>query len=110
MLTFRLARPLVRSLRHDLRVHAVVPETPGVTSVYAAGTWIGCRSAPGSSSAGGSSAGAAGPGPSPTRCRPHPADGDVFVCGPEPWMDSVVATLRAAEVPAAHIHLERFGW
>jgi predicted ferric reductase len=35
--TFRLGEPLVRSLRHDLRVARVVPEGPGVASIYVSG-------------------------------------------------------------------------
>lgn len=34
VLTFRLGLPVYRSLRHRLRVHSVVPEAPGVVSVY----------------------------------------------------------------------------
>ncbi len=41
---------------------------------------------------------------------PHLARSDVFVCGPEPWMESVVDTLRDAAVPENQIHVERFGW
>jgi predicted ferric reductase len=41
---------------------------------------------------------------------PYVADSDVFVCGPEQWMASVVATLDTAGVPPGQIHLERFGW
>jgi predicted ferric reductase len=35
---------------------------------------------------------------------------EVFVCGPPPWMDGVVATLRAAGVDDNHIHRETFAW
>ena len=35
---------------------------------------------------------------------------DVYVCGPTPWADLVVADLRRAGVPETHIHLETFGW
>lgn len=41
---------------------------------------------------------------------PHIVVSDVFVCGPEPWMDAVTATLDAVGVPADQVHLERFGW
>ncbi|HKD99282.1 MAG TPA: ferredoxin reductase family protein [Micromonosporaceae bacterium] len=44
------------------------------------------------------------------RMAPQVASSDVFVCGPQPWMDAVVATLRAATVPEEQIHVERFGW
>jgi predicted ferric reductase len=37
VLIWRLGVPLLRSLRHDLRVEAVVPEAPGVVSVYISG-------------------------------------------------------------------------
>jgi predicted ferric reductase len=37
VLIWRLWIPLYRSLRHDLRVEAVVPEAPGVVSVYVSG-------------------------------------------------------------------------
>ncbi|MGN6205400.1 ferredoxin reductase family protein [Humibacter sp.] len=33
---------------------------------------------------------------------------DAYVCGPEPWMRSVTHDLRAAGMPAARIHTERF--
>ncbi|WP_062377184.1 ferredoxin reductase family protein [Demequina pelophila] len=35
---------------------------------------------------------------------------DVFVCGPVPWADAVVADARAAGVPSGAVHRERFGW
>jgi predicted ferric reductase len=37
VLCWRLAVPLYRSLRHQLQVEAVVPESPGVVSVYLSG-------------------------------------------------------------------------
>ena len=55
--------------------HGWWPRRPAWSrSTCAAGGWTGCRSGPGSSSAGGSSPGRAGPGPTPTRCprRPGP--------------------------------------
>ncbi|PVE58745.1 ferredoxin reductase family protein [Microbacterium testaceum] len=39
---------------------------------------------------------------------PRPADTDVFLCGPPPWMAAVRADLRRAGVPAERIHLEAF--
>ncbi|MHA7986173.1 ferredoxin reductase family protein [Rathayibacter sp. CAU 1779] len=33
---------------------------------------------------------------------------DAYVCGPEPWMDSVTRDLRAAGLSASRIHTERF--
>jgi predicted ferric reductase len=41
---------------------------------------------------------------------PDAAGHDVFVCGPPSWMDSVVASLRAAGVSAGQIHREEFTW
>jgi predicted ferric reductase len=41
---------------------------------------------------------------------PDIARSDVFICGPQPWMESVIESVRQAAVPANHIHLERFGW
>jgi predicted ferric reductase len=37
ILVFRVGQPLLTSLRHQLRVSAVVPEAPGVASIYLAG-------------------------------------------------------------------------
>ena len=37
IVAFRLGLPVWRSVRHDLRVEAVVPESPGVTSIYIRG-------------------------------------------------------------------------
>ena len=37
VLVFRVGQPLVTSLRHRLRVSAVIPEAPGVASIYLAG-------------------------------------------------------------------------
>ena len=41
---------------------------------------------------------------------PDIAHRDVYVCGPTPWADLVVADLRRAGVPETHIHVEAFGW
>jgi predicted ferric reductase len=41
---------------------------------------------------------------------PDIAHRDVYVCGPAPWADLVIADLRRAGVPETHIHLEAFGW
>lgn len=35
---------------------------------------------------------------------------DVYICGADAWMDAVQTAARAAGVPAANIHLERFSW
>jgi predicted ferric reductase len=41
---------------------------------------------------------------------PDIAEQDVFVCGPDAWMDSTVAALGAAGVPPAQVHVERFSY
>jgi len=41
---------------------------------------------------------------------PDIASHDVFVCGPNPWMDSVVTAASRCGVPDDQIHLERFDW
>jgi ferredoxin-NADP reductase len=35
---------------------------------------------------------------------------DVFVCGPDVWMDSVCAAALAGGLPPAQLHVERFTW
>ena len=35
---------------------------------------------------------------------------DVFVCGPDPWMDAVAAACTAAGLPPEQLHQERFTW
>ena len=35
---------------------------------------------------------------------------DLYVCGPQSWADLVVRDARAAGLPAAQIHVERFDW
>jgi 3-ketosteroid 9alpha-monooxygenase subunit B len=39
---------------------------------------------------------------------PWATGGDHYVCGPEPFMDVVEATLLAHGIPAADVHIERF--
>ncbi len=41
---------------------------------------------------------------------PDVAERDVFVCGPDDWMDAALAAARAAGVPEEHLHAERFTW
>lgn len=41
---------------------------------------------------------------------PGIADSDVYICGPEPWMDGVRESLYRLAVPSEHVHLERFAW
>jgi ferredoxin-NADP reductase len=35
---------------------------------------------------------------------------DVFVCGPDPWMDAVTGAALTAGLPANQLHQERFTW
>jgi predicted ferric reductase len=35
---------------------------------------------------------------------------DVFVCGPDRWMDAACAAVTAAGLPAGQLHQERFSW
>ncbi len=44
------------------------------------------------------------------RWVPDIADRDVYVCGPPGWAELVVATLSAAGLPPAQLHLETFAW
>ena len=41
---------------------------------------------------------------------PDIAEHDLYLCGPDAWTAAVRAAARAAGVPAAHLHRERFGW
>ncbi|MDQ0383175.1 ferredoxin reductase family protein [Amycolatopsis thermophila] len=41
---------------------------------------------------------------------PDIAERDVYVCGPEPWADSVRRAAEAAGVPAERLHIENFAW
>lgn len=44
------------------------------------------------------------------RLIPDLPDHDVYVCGPAPWAEAVIADLRAAGVAPEAIHLELFNW
>ncbi|MEU3456421.1 ferredoxin reductase family protein [Micromonospora sp. NPDC006766] len=44
------------------------------------------------------------------RLSPDIAAHDVFLCGPDGWVDAARAAARAAGVPDAHVHHERFAW
>ncbi|MFR9779741.1 ferric reductase-like transmembrane domain-containing protein [Micromonospora sp. MS34] len=44
------------------------------------------------------------------RLSPGIATHDVFLCGPDGWVDAARAATRAAGVPDAHTHHERFAW
>ena len=35
---------------------------------------------------------------------------DVYVCGPDPWMDAVCATTARIGLPPGQLHQERFSW
>jgi predicted ferric reductase len=41
---------------------------------------------------------------------PRIAQSDVYVCGPDEWIDAAVAAARGAGVPATQLHVERFSW
>ncbi|QNE22656.1 oxidoreductase [Kribbella qitaiheensis] len=41
---------------------------------------------------------------------PHLSAYDVFVCGPDPWMDAISAAALEAGLPASQLHQERFSW
>ncbi len=41
---------------------------------------------------------------------PDIAERDVYLCGPESWIDLVRRTLAAAGLPAERLHLESFAW
>lgn len=41
---------------------------------------------------------------------PHLLDSDLYVCGPQAWTDLVVRDARAAGLPEAQLHVERFDW
>ena len=45
-----------------------------------------------------------------TRFAPSVAASDVYVCGPEDWMASVLGCLGRAGVAPSQIHVERFDW
>jgi predicted ferric reductase len=44
------------------------------------------------------------------RWVPDIAERDVYVCGPQAWTATVRATLAAAGLPTARLHVETFGW
>jgi predicted ferric reductase len=44
------------------------------------------------------------------RLVPDLVGSDVYVCGPDAWADAFVVAARAAGVPKAQIHQERFAW
>ena len=49
----------------------------------------------------------------PARLRelvPHLAEHDVFLCGPNDWLDATAASLTRAGVPAQRVHAERFAF
>ena len=71
VIVFRVAQPIWRSLRHQLRVVEVRAEAPGVVSVICrAGGWIAWPFLEASSSSGASSSGTCGGRRTRTRC-PH---------------------------------------
>jgi predicted ferric reductase len=44
------------------------------------------------------------------RLVPDINEHDVYMCGPDAWLNSLVRTLRRVGVPDHQIHLERFSW
>jgi predicted ferric reductase len=44
------------------------------------------------------------------RLAPDLRRSDVYVCGPDGWMDAAVAAVRDAGVPKEQLHQERFAW
>jgi ferredoxin-NADP reductase len=44
------------------------------------------------------------------RLAPDVRRSDVFVCGPDQWMRSVLTAAQAAGVPKEQLHVERFSW
>ena len=53
-------------------------------------------------------AGAADPAQALQHLAPGIEGSDVYVCGPQPWMDAVESAAVRAGVPAGRVHLERF--
>ncbi|RFA18091.1 ferredoxin reductase family protein [Subtercola boreus] len=45
-----------------------------------------------------------------TSVFPALRESDLYVCGPQSWADLVIRDARAAGLPAAQIHVERFDW
>jgi predicted ferric reductase len=71
---------------------------------------LGPRGRPGSWLPGGWSADARGDAAALRHLVPDIARHDVFVCGPDSWMEAVLTAARRARVPGDRIHLERFTW
>ena len=44
------------------------------------------------------------------RVVPDVAEREVFVCGPDAWMDAALDAARGAGVPPQRLHAERFAW
>lgn len=44
------------------------------------------------------------------RLVPDLPDNDVFICGPDTWMDAAATATLAAGVPGPQLHQERFSW
>lgn len=44
------------------------------------------------------------------RLVPDLPEHDVFICGPDAWMDAAIAATRDAGVPRNQLHQERFSW
>lgn len=42
------------------------------------------------------------------RIRERADDGEIYICGPTPFMDLVERTFRGTDIPASRVHIERF--
>ena len=41
---------------------------------------------------------------------PWAREADVYVCGPTPWMEAVLADARESGIPEGQLHDEKFAW
>jgi ferredoxin-NADP reductase len=41
---------------------------------------------------------------------PDIAEREVFVCGPDAWMDAALTAAQQAGVPVERLHAEHFAW
>jgi len=94
----------VRS-RGDAMFHAEfehLTRTRGLRTVLMLGPRDGTSWAPAGSSSDGAAALRA--------VVPDVAEREVYVCGPDPWMDAALDAARRAGVPVKRLHAERFSW
>jgi len=45
-----------------------------------------------------------------TQLAPALVASDVYVCGPQPWVETILAEARACGTPEEQLHLEEFAW